>query len=216
MLKLGNLIPYSPYNDYTHFNVYDSLEEVNPELPTLIVGWENVKRFYDVDRIDPLERYFDEDIFWTFAEEEERKYHELDKVHFLEHCYGKFIEDVQYVAVDPIQRNLSSLKKIHRKLSSSKSVITYKHQNTVYMLTDNIIFGFDIDLYDRLGLKHGLSKRVKDVTDTFLDETSLNLISEYEPHLRYLNNEIKFIPYLYQKNRHGEEEYAGEENGIAG
>lgn len=216
MLKLGNLIPYSPYNDYTHFNVYDSLEEVNPELPTLIVGWENVKRFYDVDRIDPLERYFDEDIFWTFAEEEERKYHELDKVHFLEHCYGKLIEGVEYVAVDPIQRRFGSLKRIYHKISSSSFVTTYKYFNTVYILADNVIFGFDIDLFDRLGLKYSLSKRVKEVTNELLDEGTLGLRSEYERHLRYLGGEIKFIPYLYQKNEYGEEEYAGKENSAVG
>lgn len=208
MFKLGNLIPHSPYKDSTRFNVYEHLEEINPELPTLIIGWENVKRYYDMDRINPLNRKFDGDIHWTLDMTEDRKFYEPDKYYFLQHCYNELIKNVEYVAVDPFQFSLSSIKRIYRKLNNSSSTIGYIYKDSLYLYHDNVIFGFDIELYNRMGMRRSLSRRIKSLSKEILNENNRGLIEYYEEDLSYMNNEIKYIPYLYFKDHY--EEYARE------
>ncbi len=193
-MKIGNIVSTTKIDVSVDFNVVQSLDEIIQGLPTLIVGWDFVKKNYpDYDIID---RKLGDNLYWTFKKTEKRELHEEDIYNFKQTTYGYLIKDINYVFIDPIQHNRQLTKKILKKLKSFKNIIAYHHDNMIYLYAENIVFGVDLTLLEFLG--YSPSKITQMVSrNTHVSLIKENIFIEYRKRIENLDNQVKYIPFLY-------------------
>ena len=64
-MKLGNIVSQHELRDYAQFNLFKKLDEIDNDLPTLVVGFTNVKKYFP--EFDVEKRQIDEKTFWTLS-----------------------------------------------------------------------------------------------------------------------------------------------------
>lgn len=200
MLKLANIIPYCPYENSDLFNVYDSIEEINMGLPTLIIGWETAKSIYGSNALDPLNRRINEGVFWTFDKKEYREYYLQDTYDFLMHAKEKLYEGLFYVNADPIQHG-KSYNRILSKIRSFDYIVSFIINDVIYVYSDKFVIGFDLELHSWLNNREEIFTEIESLSNVFLkDPFYVNYYSDY---MVDLDKEMKFVPYLYAKETNG-------------
>lgn len=191
---VGNIVTHSNINVDKYFKVVNSLDDIINGLPTLIVGWDIVKTINP--NADFIDKKLSEDIFWTFKKTERRDIFEDDFYNFNEFCYKLLIKDVQYRFIDLIQINENELKNIFKFIKKTENVIGYLYNNMLYIFVQNTIYGIDLNLikYMDYNTDDVLSK-IKSYCSVFLDDKGI--LIEYKDVIDMLNNEVKYIPFLY-------------------
>ena len=191
---VGNIVTHSNINVDKYFKVVNSLDDIINGLPTLIIGWDIVKTIDP--NVDFIDKKLSEDIFWTFKKTERRDIFEDDFYNFNEFCYKLLIKNVQYRFIDLIQINENELKNIFKFIKKTENVIGYLYNNMLYIFVENIIYGIDLNLvkYMNYNTDDVLSK-IKSYCSVFLDNKEI--LIEYKDVIDMLNNEVKYIPFLY-------------------
>ena len=200
-MEIANIVSTSKINVGPEFNVVESMDEiVYADLPTLIVGYDMTCDLYGEDNLNVLNRKIKKNIFWTFKRNEKRQICDVDIEDFIRYSYRQYTNKLNYVDLDLIQDNPIKIRKIVKKLLSLSNPISYETENNViYIYSDNIIFGLDLNVFEYLELDiEKIRKKVKDNSSVFLSGTEL--LIEYANHLDRLDNDIKLIPFLYSIN----------------
>ena len=83
MKYIANIITKNKLEVSSFFNVSKSLEDIDVSIPTLIIGWKDVKDFFPEQNI--LENKICDNIFWTFSKREKRHKYEEDLEKFSLH-----------------------------------------------------------------------------------------------------------------------------------
>jgi hypothetical protein len=193
-MKIANIVSTTKIDITNDINVVKSLDEITQGLPTLIIGWDYIKKNYP--SYDIIERKLDKNLYWTFKKTEKRDLHEEDLYNFLQKTYKDLIKDVDYVFIDPIIMKRKVIKKIIKKIHKTSNIISYQHDNMIYIYGDNIIFGVDLTLTDFIGLdRNKLLTKIKNKSKYFLLKN--NIFIEYKNKVENLDNQVKYIPYLY-------------------
>lgn len=193
-MKVGNIVSTTKIDNLDDFNVVESMDNIIHGLPTLIIGFD-VAVSVNPD-LDVIKRKVSDSIFWTFRKKERRAIHEEDIYYFKRFCYGSLVNKLTYFFVDPLQLKYRAIKRLIGKLYSSESIVSYKHENMVYSYMDNILFGFDLELLEFMGLnKEKTISKIISKSKVFL--TKEEIFIEYKNKVESLDNQIKFIPYLY-------------------
>jgi hypothetical protein len=66
----------------------------------------------------------------------------------------------------------------------------------VYTYFDNFIFGFDLELIEFIGLNvEKFLLKIKNKSKVFLEKNTIFI--EYKTRIENLDNQVKYIPYLY-------------------
>jgi hypothetical protein len=140
----------------------------------------------------------DQIFFWTFKRSEKRDWFEEDLFNFTEHSYKSFISNTTYIFLDLIIFSKKKVIKILRKIYSSSHIISYEHDSMIYIYLDNFIFGIDLNQLMFLDMNvEKIKTRIKRVSSSFL--TKEDIFIKYKTRIEYLDNQWKFVPYLYQK-----------------
>lgn len=192
-MVIANIVSNAKLNVSCDFNVVKSLDEAIQGLPTLIIGWDFVKKNYPDYNI--INRKLSENLFWTFKKTEKRELHEEDIYNFTRNSYRSLISNVEYIFVDPIILKKKSLLKIIRKIYNS-DIISYHHNDMLYICVDSYIFGIDLTLIDFIGLNpNKLVSKINNRSKVFLSKNIIFI--EYKNRVENLDNQVKYIPYLY-------------------
>lgn len=191
---VGNIVTQSKVNIDKYFNVVETMDAIIHGLPTLIVGWDIVKTIEP--EVDFITRKLSDNIFWTFKKTERRDIFENDLYDFIHHSYNLLIKDLDYKFIDLIQLSEQELKTTFKEIKKSTKVIGYIHENMLYIYTDNIVYGLDLKLvtYLEYNLSDILNK-IKSYCSVFLDNDEI--LIEYKDIIDMLNNEVKYVPFLY-------------------
>ena len=191
---VGNIVTQSKVNIDKYFNVVETMDAIIHGLPTLIVGWDIVKTIEP--EADFITRKLSDNIFWTFKKTERRDIFENDLYDFIHHSYNLLIKDLDYKFIDLIQLSEQELKTTFKEIKKSVKVIGYIHENMLYIYTDNIVYGLDLKLvtYLEYNLSDILNK-IKSYCSVFLDNDEI--LIEYKDIIDMLNNEVKYVPFLY-------------------
>lgn len=190
-MKVANIVSTNNIEVPKEFSVYKSIEEIDKNLPTLIVGWNIVNKHYP--NFDILNKELTKNVFWTFKKTERRDIFEEDLTRFISFSIKNLVKDTKYVFIDIIQYyTYSKIKKFITTITQSHKISTYIHNDMIYISSDNLIFG--IDLLQLKYLDINTDKLIKKISKiSKIIENNDN----YSLYLKELNNEIKYIPFLY-------------------
>ena len=198
-MKLANIVSNTKEDVSEEFNVVKSLDEIIQGLPTLIVGWDYIKANYP--EYNMLERKINDNLFWTFKKTEYREQHDEDIYNFSYNTYKNLVKDVKYYFFDFISLSNVNIKKILKKLYES-DLTSYHYTNEpkgldmVYIYSEKIIYGIDLNQLEYMGFtKEKILNKIIGKSKTFLDENVIFI--EYEKGIEFLDNKIKYLPFLY-------------------
>lgn len=190
---VGNIVSKSNLNIDKYFNVVESLDNIIQGLPTLIIGWDIVKTIEP--NADFIDKKLSKDIFWTFKKTERRDIFEEDLYNFIHYSYNLLVKDIKYEYIDFIQLNKDETKEVFNNIKNNKS-ISYFYNNMVYINNKNTIYGVDLKLIKYLDFDvEKTIKKIKSYSNVFLIDS--NIIIEYKDIIEMLDNQVKYVPYLY-------------------
>jgi hypothetical protein len=193
-MKIANIISDNKLDLLEEFNQIKLIEESIPGIPTLIIGWDKVKKKYP--DYDILNRKISDNLYWTFKKIEKRDLHEEDLFFFIKNTYLNLIKDIDYIFIDPIQLSKKSLLKIIRKILNENKIISFKNEKMVYIYCDKYIFGVDLKLINFIGYDaEKIERKIIKKSNVFLSNN--NIFIEYKIRLEMIDNQIRYIPYLY-------------------
>lgn len=192
-MKIGNIVSLTNINVSEDINVVKSLDEIIQGLPTLIIGWDYVKKHYPDYNI--VTRKLSDNLFWTFKKNEKRDLHEEDIYNFVQNCYDGLVNKVIYYFVDPFSLNRKSLVKLLNKVTDSKP-ISYYHDDMCYIYFDNLILGIDLTFTEFVGIsREKILNRINIKSSIFLTKDAIFI--EYKQRVESLDNQVKYVPVLY-------------------
>ena len=203
-MEIANIVCKDKINVGPEFNIVESVDDIiYTNLPTLIIGYETAINLFGIDNVNVLKRNIKRNTFWTFRRTVERKVYQSDLEEFIRYSYKKAIENINYVDVDVIQSSSNKLYKITKKILGLKDSISYKSENNIiYIYSENLIFGVDMNLLDYVGVDiEKVEQKIINKSRVFLKGTEI--LIEYNNQLERLKYDYKFLPFLYSiKNPH--------------
>lgn len=100
------------------YNKCKSMEEIDSSLPTLIIGYNNAKKY--IKNFNILNKaYPEQKLWWTFLKTEKRAEHDEDIANFSKILINEYIKNVKYSLIDIINLTFKDKKKILNYLMNS-------------------------------------------------------------------------------------------------
>ena len=162
------------------------------QVPTLIIGWNNVKKFYP--DVNILNKKISDNLFWTFSKREKRSEYEKDVFLFYKYVFYCVNKSIKYVYFDILTSSLSKIKSFIKLIKSDDINIAYLNNDILYFLYKKNIIGVSLketrylNIDDSKIIKFLKNNNIKIIDEcTFLNSDTFNFIKD--------NNII--IPYLY-------------------
>jgi len=193
-MYIGNIVTDNIIKD-NNFKVCTSIDLIDETLPTLIIGWKLVKEMYG-DNVSILHKKINQRTYWTFNKRERKIDFENDLELFKDFCIESFGENIPYVYFDILYGKKNINYRILRKLLSLKNPITYIDDNgMVYIYSENIIFGIDLNILDFFkGKKDKVIKKLKNIkNNVFANNEIFNSNGDL---LIKVKNKKRLIPYI--------------------
>ena len=185
--KIGNIVTKSKRHQYSNlFNVVGSLDDIDPSLPTLIVGWEIVKQLPNADILcKRIGEYW-----WTFGKTERRYEYEDDIVEFYKYAVTTSLNKVKYTYIDFTKYSLSKIKRVIKFAREETGKVGFLTRNSnflfIYSEKYNTVFGVSLTLCEYLGIKKkkviSLFKHTYFIHDTSYIENDIKQIIGYNTH----------------------------------
>jgi phosphoglycerate-specific signal transduction histidine kinase len=193
-MTLANIVSDTNISVSDDFKVVGSLEDISEGLPTLIIGYQKIKTLYP--DFDITTNKISDNVYWTFRKNEKRDKYEEDLNWFIKKVYSDLINNLSYVFVDPIQYKRKTLLKIIRKIYNSDNIISYEHDNMIYIYCNKIIFGIDLKLLSFIGVDFNkIKNKIKSISAVFLEKNQI--LIEYKNTISFFDDKMRYLPYLY-------------------
>jgi len=193
-MKIANVVTTNKIDITDEFNVVSSIDDIIKGLPTLIVGYDYVSKNYpdfDITNIS-----MGNNLYWTFKRTEKRDKYEEDLNWFKFKVYKDLLNKIDYIFVDPIQYKKRTLIKIVRKIYGLSNPISYLHDEMIYIYSDNLLFGIDLNMLRFIGFDvEKLKNKIKLKSSVFLEKNEI--LIEYKKNVQILNNKVRYVPFLY-------------------
>jgi hypothetical protein len=93
-MYVGNIVTKSKLVE-ENFNIVNNFDEIDNDLPTLIIGWEIVKN--QIEGISIIHKKISQRLYWTFTTKERKVDYEVDLEKFKELCFNQFGDNIPYV-----------------------------------------------------------------------------------------------------------------------
>lgn len=198
MLYLGNIITKNKVDVSSFFNVSSDIESVDTNIPTLIIGWSEVKKIFPNQNI--LNNKITDTISWTFSKREKRYKYEMDLSNFIKSIIVKINDSINYKFFNYILSTQEKQKSFLNYVNSGGNSIYFNSRFLyVYNPKDKNTIGVSLKDLSYIGVN------VKDFIQS-LNENNNNFLCD---NLKCIDNEsfllikdnIKVIAYLnYLKN----------------
>lgn len=180
--KIGNIVTKSKKNTFGDiFNVVNSYDAIIEDIPTLIIGIDNAKKY--IKQFNILQKQYG-NVWWTFKKTERNCEYEDDIIKFYNYSILHEMEKTKYVYIDLVRLSITSIKKTIRFLKdrTKKYVFFTKNSHFVFIYSEkyNTVFGISLELCEYLGVKK--QKVIKLIRN-----------GEYIHDTKFINNEIRKV-----------------------
>jgi hypothetical protein len=198
-MYVGNIVTKSKLVE-ENFNIVKNFDEIDNDLPTIIIGWEIVKN--QIEGISIIHKKINRRLYWTFTTKERKVDYEVDLEKFKELCFNQFGDNIPYVYLDLIHGKRRVNIKIIKKVLSLKNPVTYfSDKGMVYIYDENIIFGLDLSIVQYTNLnKEKIINKIKSIGDNVL--VSDEIFNKCKDLLYKIKFKNKLIPYIYKNGEY--------------
>jgi len=176
--------------------------DINPEIPTLIIGWCVVSKMFNEDEVSILNKKIKDNLYWTFSPKEDKQEFNENIDEFIDKSYNDFIKDISYHGLDPIIDEFKNPDEfIDKFLPGGKFDNVYLTDDFIYIYSESnkVIYGIDLKYYNFLRFKTDkLIEVITENTHHVLIEDYTIEEGVYQKYKNYLNNDVdkKFIPLI--------------------
>lgn len=195
MCYIGRIITDSDITDKIDLievtNDFNCIDSGN-NIPTLIVGWNKVKKLYN--NISILEKKINENTYWTFSKREKRYEYEKDILIFYRNVFNDIIKNINYLYIDILSNNLSDIKKLINLFLDKKIKIGYIKNELLYLLYNNDVIGISLSELNYIGISNFKINNFLLKNNVFLIKDDDFLSKNWIP---FINDNNIIIPYLY-------------------
>jgi len=178
LIKICKIIPYTAEDeDYISINYKNfALEVYRPEIlkesfiiPTLIIGWDNVKKHYPEQSI--LNSKITDKLYWTYSLSENESKSKSDIESFLNFSIKKFFNKslITYDAIIDGELKEFILKNINPKIRS----FIYFHKDACYIYNDKNTYAISILSLNFIG------KDYKKILTSLINKIECTILSYY-------------------------------------
>ena len=115
MKYIANIITKSRLDVSDYINVTKDMTNVDLSIPTLIVGWSNVKEIYP--NADILNKRITDTVSWTYSNREKRQEYEPDLSKFIKNSFDRLDTMVKYTFFNVLTTKLSKASFLTLRLS---------------------------------------------------------------------------------------------------
>lgn len=199
MNKIGNIVCSMQTKVSEVFNKVKNCEEIDNNLPTLVIGIDNAKNC--IKDFCILTKIYDEGKFrWTFKKTERRIDYENDINIFTNYCYQYIIKSIKYTYVNLIIYDLKRVKKFIKYIQNNNKKYCYKSLNEQFLyIFDkkyNIVYGLSLSLCEYMNIDS--DKILKKIFDNKKNIKITNF-SFFNDNIKYIiNNNQHYIPVFYE------------------
>ena len=134
MKYIANILTDEPFNEGELYNVVRDKEELVPDIPTLIIGWERTKAEYPDASI--IEWKVADNVYWTYGKYERRDKYEVNVKKFQDLSFKKFVESLKYVFYDVMLEGEDRFIKFIELLLSNVQKTVYITGDMMYIYID--------------------------------------------------------------------------------
>lgn len=161
-------------------NVTDKKESLIEGIPTLIIGWSNVKHMYP--NADILNWKINENTYWTFGKRERRNEYEsrLDK--FLELAVCELDKHIAYRYINLLTATNEEKNALFSKLTNSSKKSVLKYYDMLYLTEKdyNVVYGISLRCIDYEGKNRNcvISLIKKNPSITYVEEDECGVCND--------------------------------------
>ena len=193
-MKIGNIVSQTNIDLPSSFNLVRSVDDIIVDLPTIIIGFDLTNKLFP--DFDVSNMKIKDGLYWTTKKTEKRDKYEEELDLFISMCYQNLIKNVSYIFVDPLQYKSKVLFKIVRKIYSLKHKVAYQKDGMIYIYSNKLLFGIDLKLLKFIGFDLiKIKDKIISLCDEYIEGDSIYF--KYKKHINYLNNNIRYIPFLH-------------------
>lgn len=195
---IANIVTKSKTDFGVYFNVTSDFSTIDITIPTLIVGWEEVKQLFPTQNI--LDTKISNTISWTFSKREKRYQYEKDVTNFISGIIKQLNENIKYRFFNFILASQDKRNSFITYVQSGGCSIYYNSRFLyVYNIKDSYTIGISLADLEYIGINTeefissltiGNNNIVCDNLKC-VDSNSYNLIKDNTkiiPYLNYLRN----------------------------
>ena len=148
---IGNIITKGKLEISSYFNVTSDFNNIDINIPTLIVGWGEVKALFPDQNI--LESQITNNISWTFSKREKRHQFEKDIVNFTSSAIKKVNENVKYSFFNFILASQDKRKRFISYVQAGNCSLYYNSRFLyVYNIKDSHTIGISLTDLEYIGI----------------------------------------------------------------
>lgn len=198
MNYIANIITTSKIEISEFFNVTKTLEDVDVSIPTLIIGWKEVKGYFPEQ--DILNNKICDNIFWTFSKREKRYRYENDLKEFIIYVIKHMNNTINYRFFNFILSSEEKRNNFINYINKGGHSLYYNSKFLyIYDSTNSLILGISLKDIEYIGIN----------SKVFIEELNKNKNNFIINNLNFIDNQslvlikdnIKIVPFLnYLKN----------------
>lgn len=196
MKYIANILTDEPFNEGELYNVVRGKEELVPDIPTLIIGWERTKTEYPDASI--IEWKVADNVYWTYGKYERRDKYEVNVKKFQDLSFKKFVESLEYAFYDVLLTPPERFESFLASLGSDNQKTIYVTGDMMYLYYNGTNKVVGLSLRDCDYLNEFTKKRI---FSSVYNSNTVNLLKNNDE----ISKEIRFkakgrayiLPYLY-------------------
>lgn len=194
MKYIANIITKNKINVSNFFNVTTNFDEVDKNIPTLIIGWSEVKKLFPNQ--DILTSDINDSISWTFSKREKRYKYENDLENFINKVISNINEVVNYKFYNFIVSNETKRNSFINYVNHGYCSIYHNSRFLyVYNCIDKITIGISLADISYIGMNTTLFIKSLNKNDNNIICDNLSFIDNESFYL--IRDNIKVVAYLY-------------------
>lgn len=185
--------------DINFINVTSDINEVDFNIPTLIVGWKFYRNLFPEHKTSILNKKINDNLEWTFTRIEKRVDYEKDINKFIKNVFINLSNKLPYFFIDILKLKEKNTIKLYKLLSSHEEKHIYICNNSfIYLYVNHKVIGLDLEDFKYINKLDDLHKVIRNNSNNkiFYNENFLPL----ELKKLFYNNKI-IIPYLHFLNK---------------
>lgn len=189
--QIANILTDETFSGEAYYNVTSERSLLIEGIPTLIIGWERVKKEFPEASI--IEWHIVDNVYWTYGKYERREKYEENLTKFEKLIFKQLMESIIYTYFDVILEGDRRFSKFVSFLEDPREKVAYVSRDMLYVYPEGTKHVYGISLRDCDYLDDGYKKRV---FSAIYGKENIRLVKNNEEDIRKLRYKIKNSAYI--------------------